>query len=102
EHNVWKYPSWLYGEPKGTLINLEVEDSPIFNRDAHMELDSARTAFITIDMQTDFCGDGGYVDVMGYDLSLTAAAIKPIKNVLDTVRGTDIKVVYTREGHEPD
>lgn len=39
---------------------------------------------------------------MGYDLSLTAAAIKPIKNVLDAVRGTDIKVFHTREGHEPD
>ena len=53
-------------------------------------------------MQVDFCGENGYVDVMGYDLSLTAAALKPIKNVLDTVRGTDIKVIHTREGHEPD
>ena len=50
----------------------------------------------------DFCGEQGYVDVMGYDLSLTTAPIEPIKKMLDAVRGTDITVVYTREGHEPD
>ncbi|MEM3737623.1 MAG: isochorismatase family cysteine hydrolase [Candidatus Bathyarchaeia archaeon] len=67
-----------------------------------LEFDSKRTAFVVIDMQTDFCGKGGYVDVMGYDLSLTAAPIKPIKNCLETVRGTDITIIHTREGHKPD
>ncbi len=39
---------------------------------------------------------------MGYDLSLTAKALGPIKNALDVVRTTEMKVVHTREGHDPD
>lgn len=102
ETKTFNYPSWLYGEPKGKLFKVEVEDSPGFGDTAYLEFDSGRTAFLIIDMQTDFCGEQGYVNVMGYDLSLTAAPIKPIKKMLDAVRETDITVIYTREGHEPD
>ncbi len=102
ETKTFEFPTWLYGEPLGKLFKLEVEDCPQFGDTAYVEMDSARTAFLAIDMQVDFCGKNGYVDVMGYDLSLTAAPIKPIKKVLNTVRGTDIRVVHTREGHDPD
>ncbi len=102
ENKTFEYPTWLYGEPIGKIIKLEVEDCPNFGDTAYVEMDSARTAFLAIDMQTDFCGKNGYVDVMGYDLNNTANALQPIANVLETVRGTDIKVIHTREGHEPD
>jgi nicotinamidase-related amidase len=62
-----------------------------------------RTALICIDWQTDFCGPGGYVDAMGYDLNLTRAGVEPTRRVLDVVRRIPgMHVVHTREGHKPD
>jgi biuret amidohydrolase len=65
-------------------------------------LSAANTALIIIDMQTDFCGHGGYVDRMGYDLSLTRAPIEPIRCVMAACRTVGMTIIHTREGHRPD
>jgi biuret amidohydrolase len=66
------------------------------------DLKPENTALIIIDMQTDFCAPGGYVDKMGYDLSLTRGPIGPIRHVLDAMRAKGYGIIHTREGHRPD
>lgn len=65
-------------------------------------VDPARTALVCIDWQADFCGAGGYVDTMGYDVNLTRAGLEPTVAVLHAARRVGLTVIHTREGHQPD
>ena len=65
-------------------------------------VDTRQLAVICIDWQVDFCGPGGYVDQMGYDIGLTRAGLPATARLLEHARGTGMTVIHTREGHGSD
>jgi len=59
-------------------------------------------ALVVIDMQRDFCEPAGYMGQRGDDVSAAAALIARIAEVRAAARAAGMKVIYTREGHQPD
>ncbi len=53
-------------------------------------------------MQTDFCGKGGYISLLGYDISASRALIPAIQKLLAAMRAKGYHIIHTREGHRPD
>lgn len=66
------------------------------------DIPTGRTALMNIDWQVDFCGAGGYVDTMGYDLSLVRTPLGSAQEVLAAARAAGLLIIHTREGHRPD
>jgi nicotinamidase-related amidase len=102
KNKTFRFPQWLYGAPKGKLFKVKCEDNPTFGESSYLEFDAARTAFVSIDYQIDFCGENGYVDVMNYPLENTASTLKASRRAMDAARENGITIIHTREGHLPD
>jgi nicotinamidase-related amidase len=64
--------------------------------------DPATTALVLIDMQRDFVEPGGFGETLGNDVSILQAVIPPLQTVLADARRRGIRVIHTREGHQPD
>jgi nicotinamidase-related amidase len=65
------------------------------------ELSPACTALLVIDMQVDFCGAGGYMDRMGFDLDFLRGPIAPIRRLQDAFRRYGFPIIHTRETLPP-
>lgn len=66
------------------------------------QYDPTKTALIIIDMQNDFCAEGGFGEKLGNDISLTRSIIPIVQQVLLAAREQGMLVIHTREGHLPD
>ncbi|MEP4379786.1 MAG: isochorismatase family cysteine hydrolase [Paracoccaceae bacterium] len=65
-------------------------------------LSVVNTALVVIDMQTDFCAEGGWLDGTGVDLAPLRKPIPKLQMVLASARKASYPIIYTREGHRPD
>ena len=78
---------------------VEAESYPFpYNGDLRPE----NSAILVVDMQMDFCADGGWADAAGADMEILRAPIERAVNVLHVARDHGFHVIYTREGHRAD
>ena len=80
-------------------ISIDARPSP-WPHDGRLE--ASETALMIIDMQRDFCDEGGYIASMGYDISPARKIIPNVRRVRDAVAAWGGSIVLTREGHRPD
>ena len=66
------------------------------------DLRPENTALIVIDMQTDFCGIGGYVDRWVRPLARATPINRSSACWPTAMRGRGFHIFHTREGHRPD
>jgi nicotinamidase-related amidase len=85
-------PSWRVGPVAAAPYDWPFDGS----------VEAARLAVVCIDWQVDFCGPGGYVDRMGYDIALTRAGLPATGRLLAHARKTGMLGIHTREGHAAD
>lgn len=97
--------------PPGTQASLQGEIKMVTEKSSALPVKAgpvpfpmipSRTALLVIDMQKDFLAPGGYVDNMGYSVEPLRKPIAPLQKLLETVRKTDILVIFTRYGKRPD
>lgn len=62
---------------------------------AAAQLDPAHTALLVIDVQNDFCADGGYIDkLLGRDMSQCQGVVGPIQTLIDAARDSGVPVFW--------
>lgn len=71
-------------------------------RPAPLELTLAETALVVVDMQNAFLSKGGYLDLIGTDVSPAPGAIANTKTVIATARAAGMKVIFLQNGFDPD
>jgi nicotinamidase-related amidase len=67
-----------------------------------VHIDLAKTAILVIDMQNDFCHPDGWLAHIGVDVTPAQKPIKPLQNLLPTLRQVNIPVLWVNWGNRRD
>ena len=95
---------WRVGARTVDLVRAPHEPRPVrlAAQPQDLVIDLARSAFVVVDMQNDFCSKGGYLDARGVDYTLDRKPIQPIRAVVPALRAAGVPIVWLNWGVRPD
>ena len=101
---TWPGRQWLVGEHAVDMATPPPPPRPLSfrARPQRLTVDQVRTALIVIDMQNDFCGEGGWLDTLGVDVVPNRAPIKPLARLVPALRKAGMAVIWLNWGNRPD
>lgn len=79
--------------PKPLSVSAEPQDIVV---DAH------KSALMIVDMQNDFCTEGGWLHSRGIDISPNRAPIEPLRRLVDGFRAAALPVIWVNWGVRKD
>ncbi|MDQ1702134.1 MAG: ureidoacrylate peracid hydrolase [Frankiaceae bacterium] len=96
--------SWNVTEASVDVRRQQRDARPlqIAARPQQLTIDLARTAIIVVDMQNDFCDEGGWLASIGVDISGARAPIEPLTVLLPALRAAGVPVVWLNWGNRVD
>jgi nicotinamidase-related amidase len=68
----------------------------------NITIDLKRSAMVVIDMQNDFCSEGGWIDSLGLDYTPDRKPIEPLQKLLPVLRKAGVPVIWVNWGCRPD
>jgi nicotinamidase-related amidase len=71
-------------------------------RPQRLRIDLARTAIVVVDMQNDFCTNGGWLHSIGVDISGARGPVAPLQRLLPALRAADVPVIWLNWGNRAD
>jgi len=95
---------WRVGERTVDLVRTRLEPRPVRITAGPQDVvvDLARSAFVVVDMQNDFCAKGGYLDYRGVDYTQDRKPIAPINAVVAPLRSAGVPIVWLNWGVRAD
>lgn len=70
-------------------------------RPERLTLDPARTAVVVNDMQNAFCSPGGYLELIGFDITPARAVVDNVARVLASAREAGMVIFHGQNGFLP-
>ncbi|MCS5496358.1 cysteine hydrolase [Cnuibacter physcomitrellae] len=95
---------WAVEGGRTDLVRPAAATSPVevATRRGSVRFDAARTAFVVVDMQNDFCHPGGWLASIGVDVSAARSAIGPINRLSPLLRSAGVPVLWLDWGTRAD